>query len=309
MNSVNRRHLLALAVGGASLAAFAGSPLLSPNLAMARGNEAALSTTIEFVEINGARLAYERHGTPGRPALVFVHGYGLRGTGPLYAPLIAKLATEFDVYALDLRGHGASASAHQDWSQTTIADDVAAFVNHMGLKGAIYVGHSLGGFTGMLAQIRHPGTFAGLCLLATIAASGTTQPAEIKETLVTKGRDVDLMTGTYASMFVRPDRAAFRRSAEAVALVSPGVHETFFTNLPNYVITDRLAEIRIPVLLLNGALDNVISVIEQQRTARSLPFGTDVTLAQEGHMLPLEAADITAREIITFHRQAIQNAR
>ncbi|HEV2604697.1 MAG TPA: alpha/beta hydrolase [Microvirga sp.] len=299
---------MTLAVGGASLVASVVSSLLSPKLAMAQGNEEALSTSIEFVEINGARLAYERHGRPGRPALVFVHGYGLRGTGALYAPLIAKLATEFDVYALDLRGHGASASARQNWSQTTIADDVAAFVQHMGLKGAIYVGHSLGGFTGMLAQIRHPGTFAGLCLLATVAASGTTQPPELKQTLVTKGRDIDLMTGTYASMFVRPDPATIRRSAEAVALVSPEVHETFFTDLPNYVITDRLAEIRIPVLLLNGAQDNVISVADQQRTARSLPSGTDVTLAQEGHMLPLEAADITAREIMTFYRQAIQNA-
>jgi hypothetical protein len=115
MNAVSRRNLLALAVGGASLTASASSSLLSPNLAMALGKEAVLSTPIAFVEINGARLAYERHGRPKRPALVFVHGYGLRGTGPLYAPLITKLATEFEVYALDLRGHGASASAGQNW--------------------------------------------------------------------------------------------------------------------------------------------------------------------------------------------------
>lgn len=295
MNDLTRRAMFVLAGGGV---AYAG-------LAQASRLEAASvpSSGIRYIEVNGARLAYERHGGPGRRRpLVFGHGYALRGTGSIYAALIERLVADFDVYALDLRGHGASASAFANWSQTAIADDVAAFVAALELRGAVYAGHSLGGFTGLFAQIRHPGTFAAMALLATAVASGGTPPPGLKESFVARGKDPSFTRPAFAAMYLHPGPQDVRLAADAVGLIDPSVHETFFSDFASNVIADRLAEIRVPVLLVNGGKDSVVSPAEQHLTALGLTRSKEVIFSGEGHMLPIESADATAREMLAFFR-------
>ena len=307
MNDLTRRAAFILAGGGLAYAGL-GSGLASAAQLSGHGeaNARGRASPIQFVEVNGTRLGYRRHaGRRGRP-LVFVHGYALRGTGDIYESLFARLTDEFDVYALDLRGHGASAPSFANWSQAVIADDVAAFVEKMGLRGAFYAGHSLGGFTGMYAQIRHPGTFSALALLATAVASGGTPPPGLKESFVTRGRDRSFTEPAFASMYLHPGPGDVGRAAEAVGLIHPSVHETFFSNFARNVITDRLSEIQVPVLLLNGGKDTVVSPAEQHRTALGLSRNKEVTFSHEGHMLPIESAEATAREMLNFFRHDVR---
>ena len=301
MNHLNRRRVFALAGGGMAYAGLAHAQTASPRSAGAAEDARSATAGLQSVEVNGAKLAYRLHpGRGGRRPLVFVHGYALRGTGEIYAPLIARLLSEFDVYALDLRGHGGSASSLANWSQPAIADDVAAFVDKLSLRGAMYAGHSLGGFTGLFAEIRHPGTFSALALLATAAAAGGSPPPGLKDAFVTRGRDPAFTQGTFAAMYLRPGPNDIRQSVDAVSLVDPSVHEAFFSNFARHVITERLAEVRAPVLLVNGGKDTVVSPVEQHSTALGLPRSKEVTFSGEGHMLPIEAPDATAREMVTF---------
>ncbi len=291
MNDVTRRGMFALAGGGfatAALAQVGGVPAARPR--------------VQYVDVNGTRLGYEVHGRAGRRPLVFVHGYALRGTGDVYASLIRQLTSDFRVYALDMRGHGASAASAANWSQAAIADDVAAFVFKLGLRGAVYAGHSLGGFTGMFSQIRHPHTFSAMALLATAVASGGTPPPGLKEAFATKGRDAAFANGAFAPMYVHPGPGDVGRAVAAVGLIPPAVHETFFSNFAANVITERLPEIQVPVLLVNGGRDTVVSPAEQHKTALGLPRSKEVLFAQLGHMLPIEDADATAREMLGFFR-------
>lgn len=256
-----------------------------------------------YVEVNGARLAYEhRAGSGQRTPLVFVHGYALRSSGPIYGELLTPLQEQFDIYALDIRGHGGSASSFEHWSQATVADDVAAFVEALDLRGAVYAGHSLGGFTGMYAQVRHPGTFSVLCLLATAVASGGVAPAGLETYFTERGQDQAQMRETFATMYRKPNDRMLQMAAEAVGVINPAVHQAFYPNYSRVIIADRLAEIDIPVLLVSGGKDNVVAPAEQHKTALGLSKHKEVTFSGEGHMLPLEAAAMTAREIISFCR-------
>lgn len=298
---LNRRILIG------TLAALAGD--LPVTKAQPRGeplriaqNEVTMSE-LKYVEVNGARLAYEhRAGSGQRAPLVFLHGYALRSSGPIYNELLEPLQKQFDVYALDMRGHGGSASSFTNWSQATIADDVAAFVETLGLRGAVYAGHSLGGFTGMYAQIRHPGTFSALCLLATAAASGGVAPPGLETYFTESGHNQAQMRDTFATMYKRPTPHMLQMAAEAVGVIDPAVHQAFYPNYARVIIADRLAEIDIPVLLVSGGKDNVVAPAEQHKTALGLSKHKEVTFSGEGHMLPLEASAMTAREIINFCR-------
>ena len=261
---------------------------------------------IAFIEVNGMRLAYQRLASrPGRTALVFFHGYALHGTGRVYRELFDRLQDDFDVYALDMRGHGASADAYEEWSKAALADDAAAFVRALGMNHAVCAGHSLGGFTAMYAQIRHPGTFSALLLLATAVASGGAAPPEVAQHFTKNARNHEMMRETFASTYFRPNEEHLDASARAVALVHPSVHQEFFSKYSRYVITEELCKIDVPVLMVNGAKETVVDLWEQHKTASGLPKCKEVTFSTDGHMLPIEAPAATAREMIKFCRDDI----
>ena len=92
---------------------------------------------------------------------------------------------------------------------------------------------------------------------------------------------------------------------EAVTLVDLNVHRTYFAEYLTRSILKDIRAIRIPVLVLNGALDNVVPLWSQHETALALPFCKEVILTTEGHMLPLEAPGMTAREIMSFWRHDV----
>ncbi len=263
---------------------------------------------IQRFEIDGVALVYRVHGNSGRRPLVFVHGYAMNGTGPLYRRLLALLSAEFTVYAVDLRGHGAADAAVAGWSLTRLADDIAAFVAALGLADPIYVGHSIGGFTGLYTELRHPRTFAALCLLATAETAGGRDTAdEIATTFMAHGRDRDVMRDVFRPMYVSADPAELEHAVDAVGLMDAGVHAAFFPDHAGLAIADRLGEIAVPVLLVNGARDVVVSPDGQHRTAMSLRVAKEVTFSGEGHMLPMEAPDAAAREIIAFVRHDLHD--
>jgi len=265
---------------------------------------------IQTIDINGATLAYEAHAaTPGAPPLVFAHGYALRSTGPIYAALLETLARSFTVYALDLRGHGGSAAATADWSLEALADDVAAFPAALGLSGAVYVGHSLGGLTGLNAAIRHPGAFSALCLLASAAGSGGRHnPPGIADLFVAQGRDRAAMREAFGPMYLRPTPAQVEQTVDSVGLLDPAVHRAFFSHFATFDIMGRLGEAATPTLALNGLRDVVVPPAEQHLMALGLPSCKEINLSGEGHMLPIEAPALTAREIIGFVQNDLADA-
>lgn len=259
-----------------------------------------MSSDIRFISANGARLAYQVYGEGSdKPPAVFVHGYGGRSTGEGYAELLNALAAHFTVYALDLRGHGGSAGEVEGWSLAAVADDVAAVARELRLNDPLYIGHSIGAFTGLFSETRHPGTFAGLCLITTALPDGAvgTSP-EAGQFLTAYGRDRNAIFGMFAPMYVHGGVGA--DDVDSMVLVDPRVHEQFFADYPTVNIVKDIQAIGIPVLMLNGAKDVVASPAAQHAAALTLPNCKEVTFTTEGHMLPRESGALAAREIIAF---------
>ena len=89
-------------------------------------------------------------------------------------------------------------------------------------------------------------------------------------------------------MYVRKG-ADLSAHIEAVTLVDLDVHATYFAEYLTRSILEDIRAIQIPVLVLNGALDNVVPLWSQHETALAMPFCKEVIFTTEGHMLPLEA--------------------
>jgi len=106
-----------------------------------------------FVDVEGqtpGRIACFELGDPGNPTLVLIHGWAeSKGT---WRFLLAELARDFHVYAVDLPGFGESDRfpdlRHcQSGFLTTAAQHLAAFMAaiKVDINDAVFVSHSMGG--------------------------------------------------------------------------------------------------------------------------------------------------------------------
>jgi pimeloyl-ACP methyl ester carboxylesterase len=104
------------------------------------------------VAVNGMQVYYEVTGQ-GEP-LVVLHGAYM--DIPSMGGIIPKLAETHRVYALEFQGHGRTTDIERKITYQNLADDVAAFMDAVGLAKADVFGYSMGGQAALQLAIRHP---------------------------------------------------------------------------------------------------------------------------------------------------------
>ncbi|GHD40153.1 alpha/beta fold hydrolase [Marinobacter persicus] len=119
----------------------------------------------EFRATDGADIALWRWPqSKARPTLHWAHATGFHGR--LYRPLLDELATDVNVLAWDMRGHGASAGAanvstFRGWE--TYYRDMTALLDSQD-EPVWLAGHSIGATTSIMAAARRPDKVLGLIL-------------------------------------------------------------------------------------------------------------------------------------------------
>ncbi len=103
-------------------------------------------------KVDDVELYYEIHGDG--PPLIMLHG-GVTPSEFFGAPL-TEMAKGHKVVALHTRGHGFSTDGSRPWSFELFADDVAALMDHLGIKKASVMGYSSGALVALQTAIRHP---------------------------------------------------------------------------------------------------------------------------------------------------------
>ena len=104
------------------------------------------------VDINGMKMYYEVSGA-GEP-LVILHGAYMNI--PSMGGIIPRLAKTHKVYAIEFQGHGRTTDIDRPITYQNLADDVAAFMDSVGLTKADVFGYSMGAQAGLQLAIRHP---------------------------------------------------------------------------------------------------------------------------------------------------------
>ncbi len=131
----------------------------------------------KFIAIDGNVVHYVEAGEG--PPILFVHGLG----GQLHH-FRHTLFDELDGYrlvALDRPGSGYSKRAAQaSGSLPEQARIIVAFIEKLGLKKPLLVGHSLGGAVALTVAIEHPEAISGIALLAPLTHMEGEVPPEFK---------------------------------------------------------------------------------------------------------------------------------
>ncbi len=106
----------------------------------------------KYVDVNGMKMYYEVSGE-GDPLIVLPGAYMDIMT---MGKIIPMLAENHKVYALEFQGHGHTEDIDRPITYQNLSDDVAEFMDAVGIEKADVFGYSMGGQVGLKLAINHP---------------------------------------------------------------------------------------------------------------------------------------------------------
>lgn len=248
-----------------------------------------------FRTFDGLELNYTRWAGTGRP-VVLQHGFAADTNANWIGPGVVGALTGagFDVISLDARGHGRSAKPHDEasYSEDTMARDLSALFDELGLDEVSLVGYSMGAIIALVVastdkrvkRLAIGGVGSGIVDFGGVDTRVVT-PEVISEALLTdKAADappagamfralVDMLGGDRVAL------AAAARSARSGPIA--------------------LADITAPTLVLAGDQDPFAA--EPERLAAAIP-GATLTLIPGDHLAAVMAPAFSAALVAFLNR-------
>lgn len=287
---------------------------------------------------NGLTIHYDEHGDPSHPAMLLVMGIGAQMT---HWPdeLVEALAAEgFRVIRYDNRDVGLSQKmdgqkapspvkqvlmrkigmkAKVPYTLSDMARDGMGVLDALGIEKAHVVGGSMGGMIAQLMAIEHGERLLSLTSIFSTTGNSklpqadkramdalTKRPDSLEEeALVEHGIMVANAIGSPA---FKPEAEALRE--RVLRGIRRSVYPEGFTRQMAAIIDDgdrtqRLANVRVPTLVLHGEADPLVKVEGGRATAAAIPGARLETIEGWGHDLPLPlVGDLT--KLISDHAKA-----
>jgi pimeloyl-ACP methyl ester carboxylesterase len=114
-----------------------------------------------YADVNGVRLHYLAAGA-GDP-VVLLHGYAQNSH--MWRPLMAELAKTHLVIAPDLRGFGESAKPDSGYDKKSMAQDMHALTQSLGISKAGVAGHDIGLMVAYAYAAQYPAEVSRIALM------------------------------------------------------------------------------------------------------------------------------------------------
>lgn len=261
------------------------------------------------------RFHYLDWGNANARPILFLHGGGL--SAHTFDLVCLSLRHEYHCLALDQRGHGDSEwSPVEDYDVATQAEDVAAFVETLDLRGLVLVGMSMGGMNAIYYAGDRPDRLAALVLIDVgpdLQSKGTArirgflaeaQEFDSLEEIVEHAkrfnprRDPVLLRRSLLGNLRRTPSGKWRWKWDPRPRVRP--RDEGATAARRALLWERVDGVTCPTLVVRGAQSDVFSPENAETLARRLPKATLRVVEGAGHTVQGDApADLT-REIRAF---------
>ncbi len=203
------------------------------------------------VLVNGKNIYYEVYGK-GKP-LFLLHGYTLSSKS--WLPYVKDFAKEYEVYLIDLTGHGKSDAFKEDLSIKSVAEDLNLLVQYLKLDKIKAIGFSFGGDVLYQLALMNPSLIESMI---TIGAVGTWTINDFPE---------------YQEVFTFENRADFPWLL--THHVTDDKIKVLMDQFNNYTVTlsdEELQRIKPEVLIIIGDDDEGMDLVEVARVRKNLPI-------------------------------------
>ncbi|WP_160153760.1 alpha/beta fold hydrolase [Microbulbifer sp. ALW1] len=266
---------------------------------------------------DGVEIFYKDWGPKDAQVVYFHHGWPL-SSDDWDAQMLFFVEKGFRVVAHDRRGHGRSSQVWDWHDMDHYADDTAAVVKHLDLKGAVHVGHSTGGGEVVHYIARH-----GEDRVSKAVIIAAVPPIMVKTESNPGGLPKEVFDDLQAQLFA--NRAHFYHEIPAGpfygynrpdAKPSQGIiwnwwrqgmmgsakaHYDGIVAFSQTDFTEDLKKITIPVLVMHGDDDQIVPYEDSgPLSAKLLPNGTLKTYSGFSHGMPTFNADTINADLLAF---------
>jgi pimeloyl-ACP methyl ester carboxylesterase len=253
-----------------------------------------------YVTVGGHRMHYYLMGPDAGPPVVLVHGLGGRSEDwRNLAPFLVRAG--FSVYMPDLPGYGRSDKpADFSYSIPDEAESVVGFMDAVRLQQVDLGGWSMGGWIVQYLALRHPERVAKLMLF---------DSAGIQEK---PSWNTDLFTPVSAMELDQLDALLMPHPPAVPSFIAADIlrtsrnrawiiHRALTSMLTGRDATDTLLpELKMPVLIVWGALDHITPLSQGETIHRLIPQSQMEVVPGCGHLAPVQCADKMGPTVAQF---------
>ncbi len=241
------------------------------------------------VSLNGVALEFTDRGIGA--AVLLLHGFPLDRR--IWNDQMEPLARTCRIVAVDLRGHGRSASTPGPYPMDLFADDALQLMSALKIPRFAVVGHSMGGYIALALHRKAPERLSGVALVASRSKADSDEAKRVREETAQRVE----REGMRSMAETLPDRLL---NLEAPRSVMEFVRDVITTATPMGVAaslrgmamrpdaTAQLAAIKIPTLVAAGRGDRIVPVAESEAMAAAIPGAKTAWFEKSGHMPMVE---------------------
>lgn len=281
----------------------------------------------ETVEVGTQTVRYLSSGTEG-PAIILLHGWPQ--SADEFREIMPELSEHYSIYAPDLSGIGGTTAPDQRWDKASLASDVKAFADQLGLENPLVVGHDIGGMVAYAYARQYPDDLAGVAILD-VPIPGLAPADDIAispfawhydfhnqvglaETLV-DGQQEDYFTYFIGKNAANPDAV----SADDIAIYAKayGSRDSLQAGFELYRAFDEDAaffnakteELNIPMLVVGAEFSTAaaLPMMAQSFADRGVTDVRTLVIEDSGHWLAEEQPAATLEAIRTFADEVFEN--
>jgi pimeloyl-ACP methyl ester carboxylesterase len=251
--------------------------------------------------VNGVRIEYDTFGDAAGAPLLLISGLGVQmiGWDEEFCELLASRG--FHVIRYDNRDVGLSTwmDGGAGYTLDDMAADAVGLLNALDIPAAHIVGASMGGFIAQLVALNHPDRV--LTLTSMISGPNgedqvqpTPEAMALLMTPVPATREERIELGVRSKKELLGPADPFDGSYERVrvaAAVDRAYHPAGFVRQLQAVTAapsrlSRLAELRVPTLVVHGDADILVPVENGRLVAAAIPGARLLEIAGMGHDVP-----------------------
>jgi 3-oxoadipate enol-lactonase len=259
---------------------------------------------MDFIELAGVALRYELSGTGDR-TLVLVHEMG--GSLESWDEVVPRFAGSRRVLRYDTRGAGMSQKVRGELGIDTMAADIVALLDALGITGKVALaGIAVGGAIALHFAARYPErTRAVVVGSPATGIAPDRRPAALER--VTQIETAGMALAVENSMLngyapeLRSDIKRFERFQARWLGNDPASYATIWRMLAGTDMQDELTRLRCPVLVIGGSLDRVRPPPLAEAVAKAIP-GARYVEVRTGHYMAVQTPDLISDCIDDFLR-------
>jgi non-heme chloroperoxidase len=251
----------------------------------------------------GVRIEYVEHGEADGMPVIFLHG--VTDSWRSFERVLPLLPPGIHAFALSQRGHGDSSRPPSGYRFADMSADLLAFLDAMGLRTAIVVGHSMGASVAQRFVIDHPDRVERLVLMGAFSTFDDPGFADFVASSIAPltdpisapfAREWQLSTLARAMSADHLDAVV----AETLKVPARVWRETFdgFLKTPDF--TSELTNVSVPVLLMWGDRDSYALRAAQDRLRDVMPNARFIAYEGFGHAFHWEAPERFTRDLVAF---------